>query len=168
LIDTVKTGVEPTDADRAERIALIRLHYYCKGRLCVTDKVIDECRPELRLKNPPKELDRLYETIAVVGGFAHLPTPDRPRVKSKGDALMTYHKRAADCQILAEAIIGDADFLLTNDGNFINHLSKYSGSVRLMRPSDCWKKLRIPPGASLAKELRRQSPLSKAQWWRCE
>jgi hypothetical protein len=106
LIDTAKTGVEPTDLDGAERIALIRLHYYCKGGLCVTDKIIDECRPELRLKNPPTELDRLYETIAAAGGFAHLPTHDRPRVKSKGDALMTYHQRTADCHVLAGAIAG--------------------------------------------------------------
>ena len=138
----------------------VRTYFYCPGTLCATDKVIEECA-----RQRSTEIEELYRTI-FMSIFDRLRPQDRGRVDALRTKLGEFHNDNDDCQILAEAIEGQASVFLTYDRTFLARLSPRVTALRMLQPSAYWSSLCIPRNAKLDKQPHPTNPLSKESWWR--
>ena len=80
--------------------------------------------------------------------------------------LFQLHRDPDDCTILVECERYGMDVLLTYDRDFIDHLAGHAAGVRVLRPTELWPQLAIPPGAAPRIEPAHGNPMAATSWWR--
>lgn len=80
--------------------------------------------------------------------------------------LMLIHSRPSDCAILAEAELVGVSYLLSCDDAFVSRLRGKANRVRLMKPSEYWNSLAIPPRAQPVLTPKASNPMTDMNWWR--
>ena len=80
--------------------------------------------------------------------------------------LFQLHRDPDDCTILVECERYGMDVLLTYDRDFIDHLAGRAVGLRVLRPSELWPQLGIPPGAKPRVEPAHGNPMAATPWWR--
>ncbi len=160
IIDAMQGISEPIDPLADERQALFRTYLYLAGTLHSTPRSKAEC---LRIQDPKRlDLHRRFLTA----NFDVVRPPNSDRVNALADSFRAFHSDEDDCYILAEAIEGGADVLLTYDDRFIARLARMARSTRMLRPTEYWRSLDIPRGSKPDKVPDNSNPLSSESWWR--
>lgn len=162
IIETMDDAVEPTDHEADEKKALMRIFLYFHG-IYITETVDSECKDiqdsdRRTLHN--NFIDQLIDLLEV---------HNIKEVESRAGYFNSIHcgvKNKNDCRILAEAEALHLTHLLSYDTKFINRLAGISRTVKLLTPTDFWKGLDIPKGATPVTLPRKSNPLSKQSWWR--
>lgn len=80
--------------------------------------------------------------------------------------LMQFHDDREDCRILVECERYEMDYLLTYDRDFIKRLAPQAQALKVVRPSEFWDKLNVPPGANPRYVPADGNPMGAALWWR--
>jgi len=170
LFDAIEGVAEPTGPLAEQQRALLRCYLYQPGTLYATPKVIDECSEIRNISRREMHTSYFSSLFDVVD--AH----DERQTLAILGGLLGHHSGQADCRIVAEAIVGGADVLLTYDSDLIAGLASHSGSLRVLRPADYWSELALPrgakpykvphPGGQVAGKLLEPNPLAAQFWWR--
>jgi len=155
-------GYEP-DKDQTtlaeERVCLLRIILYGG----ITYHVLPTVREEYSFIND-EAWRKEHEDITIVLCLDHWDF-DQSKIEPRKQYFFNYHGEAKDCQILAEAEAAGMDVLLSCDKDFIKRLGKRARKVRIMKPTDFWCLLKIPPGATPIWRPSPSNPLSQQTWW---
>ncbi len=149
----------PSDALVNEKVALFRTYLYTPGTLFVTPTVIDECA-QIR------DMDRrnLHESFLTVL-IDERQLENEAGIDLRTKELSQYHDEPADCRILAEAEDAGFTALLSYDPKFLKRLSGVASGVVLTQPSEYWRRLAVPKGATPDKTPHPTNPLAAEAWW---
>ena len=158
LIDAWRFGRDPVGSLAAEQLSLTRLFFYLPDTLWTTRTVVDECA---RIREEDRAA--LHKSfIAVL--FGELPLRSPSDVDRRSDCLATLHSGEGDRRIVAEAEDVGHTHLLTNDRDFIAHLSSAT-RISVLRPSEAWASLAPNRGARPNKVPEASNPLAREIWW---
>jgi hypothetical protein len=158
VIDAFSGISAPTDSLYKQKLALIRLFFYCPGTLWVTSTVTTECS---RIRNICRaELHASF--IGVL--FGEIPLNDSSDIIQRAEMLKIHHSGENDCIIVAEAENVGHTTLLSFDRRLVRHLTPYT-KVRLIDPAKYWDELSIPHGIKADKIPHITNPLSSENWW---
>jgi hypothetical protein len=86
-------------------------------------------------------------------------------IAGRSAALRKFHNGALDCQIVAEAEIGEVPTLVSLDSKLISRLSPHT-TVRLRRPTELWSDLALPAGTPPKWVPGSGHPVEHETWWR--
>jgi predicted nucleic acid-binding protein len=145
-------SLTPNDSLAVQRIAAVRLFFYCRAVIVPTVKA--------------EEHRRFIDCQ-----FAEFIPDDSQRasIESRADELLPYHRTGLDdCRILAEVEQdGDIPVLVTWDRDFKNYLAPRT-CIRLESPVECWEAFDIPHGTPPEWRPAAGHPLANETWWRWE
>lgn len=159
LANNGKPAEHEADPLAPERLATYRLFLYCRPF------VLPSVTVEAGLIPDGAKLEEHLRFIAFT--FAELNPDDyqQERIKERAAALKKFHSGDLDCQIVAEAEVGEVPILVSLDSKLIVRLSPHT-SVRLRRPTELWSDLAIPPGTPSKWVPGLGHPLEHETWWR--
>ena len=140
LIDAITNVIEPSDVQRDQRIAIVRVWFYVTGTYYVTDTVVTECA-KIRDTNRQK----LHSDFITALLFEE-PASNSLVIQARTQNLFLSHPKWNDCRVLAEGEDIDLDTLLTCDYDFGTRLAGQSQITKLVTPSEFWIRLNIPRG----------------------
>jgi hypothetical protein len=151
---------EPTDALADEKKAMLRCYLYLPDTLYGTPTVVEECEAI-----PDPERRELHSRF-FYANFDVVEIVDASRVSNLVSEFNERHAKINDCKVVAEAIVGGADILITFDSDMTSKLSPVSEPMRIMSPSAFWASLEIPNDATPDKVPHHSNPLSAQAWWK--
>lgn len=161
LFETMNNYDPTKDNDKklkTERLALIRIFLYLNN-LCE----LPSMRGELKgIKDKIKRNQWSLHNLVNLGKVGNL---DQSVISKLSDCYQKSHNQRKDCLILAEAETAKLDFLLTCDEKFIKHL-KGKTKVCLTKPSQYWRKLRLPKNSSPKVLPHVTNPLYSQNWYK--
>jgi predicted nucleic acid-binding protein len=164
LIEAVCPDYEPEKDNSGlfeERRSMIRILLYRHQPFYVLPTVQEEYK---RIKNLNwKEEHEEFTNILLLDYRGKL---DNNKIAMRKKALLFYHNKEIDCQILAEAEAAGMDIILTCDQRFIKRLGSQTLNVKILKPTEYLEKLNIPPGTKPIWRPAPSNPLSKKKWWK--
>lgn len=151
---------EPSGPTALEEIALCRIFIY-HGVPYVSPTVQKQC---LAIRDQRKR--EKHDSWLSVAFLSFGDDLDMTGSESRILDLFQLHRDPDDCTILVECERYGMDVLLTDDRDFIDHLARQAVGLRVLRPSELWPMLAIPPGATPRYSPMEGNPMADASWWR--
>lgn len=162
--DAMRGGYDPAEESAPvarERCAVLRAYLYSGHSYTLLRSVVREYR---RIADP--ERLRLHEAVAAVLLLDAVPSPPAREVDALVAQYLPYHRDPDDCRILAEANALRVPYLLTFDLRFLRNLAARSQITQLLLPSEYWRLLGVPAGATPRRAPNAGHPLASSLWWR--
>jgi hypothetical protein len=87
-------------------------------------------------------------------------------VKGMAERYIDYHPDPRDCRVLAEAECAKVEVLLTLNRELIRGLGGRSEAISVLRPSEFWRRAKVPHGIGPRTTPATGNRLAAADWWR--
>ena len=162
LINAIKLEQKPIGNLAGQKIALVRICLYRTEVLFLPPTARKEYK---RIKDDGLKKDHNGVSMVLL---IDVPISDPEITRFQTLKYSKYHtgkKRSKDCQILAEAELGECDYLLTYDFDFLSHLKGKTEKIQMLTPLKFWNLLNIPRGSQPIRIPHPTNPLAKKRWW---
>jgi len=144
-------------APEAETVAVVRVYFYITNPL-LTPTVAAEVQQENERRLSHWKSYH-FEEIAAPDDFY------RGCVKGMAERYVDYHPDPRDCRVVAEAECAKVEALLTLDAELVRGLSGRSEVISVVSPSEYWRTVNLPHGATPRTTPTEGNPLLNANWW---
>jgi hypothetical protein len=164
LLEAVCDGLLPDAAaepNAAERLATFRVFCYSPCALWVPPTV----RAKYALVTDPATRARHDEWASLHLEEDVAPGADEAELAARADALGIHHDDVEGCRVVAEAEAVGVDVLMTSDEGLIRSLRAHT-ALSLLKPSEFFLSLGIPPGTEPPWLPPPGNPLRDATSWR--
>jgi hypothetical protein len=164
LLEGVCDGLLPdalAEPDAAERMATFRIFCYSPCALWVPPTV----RAKYTRVSDPAARARHHEWARLHLEEDVAPGADESELAARADALRTHHDDVEGCRVVAEAEAVGVDVLMTSDEELIRNLRAHT-ALSLLKPSEFFISLGIPPGTKPPWLPPPGNPLRDATSWR--
>lgn len=162
LVDALDENYDPS-LDRShlmpERVALVRIYFYCGQPYYVPPTVQKEYQ---RISNSIKQQahDRLHQILLLDSGNFN-----QTAVQYRASMLLNSHNDIDDCTIVAESEFMKMEVLLTSDEDLLTRLARIA-SIQIVKPSDFLIGLNIQSNIKPMIAPAPSNPFSNLSWWR--